>query len=99
MVKTEKRTETNKSFAGAHSLMIEDRERMTLAGVTEVSGFSESAFSFKTLCGAFMIKGKNLTISRLNTETGELFVSGEITSVQYFKDSRKKGSLLEGLFK
>ena len=46
-----------------------------------------------------MIKGKNLTISRLNTETGELFVSGEITSVQYFKDSRKKGSLLEGLFK
>ena len=49
MVKTEKRTETNKSFAGAHSLMIEDRERMTLAGVTEVSGFPK-ARSRSRLC-------------------------------------------------
>lgn len=99
MVKAEKRTEMNRSSAGAHSLMIEDRERMTLAGVTEVSGFSENTVSLKTLCGALMIKGRDLTISRLNTETGELFVSGRIMSVQYFRDSRKKGSLLEGLFK
>lgn len=90
----------NKSEAAAarHSLTLEDRARMTLSGVKEVMSFSDSSVSLRTVSGALLIQGKELNIGRLNTDTGELFISGEITLMRYSKDKAKRG-LLEGLFK
>lgn len=85
--------------AAKHSLFLENRERMQLGGVTEVCSFSDNAISLRTSCGALAIKGKGLTMSRLDTDTGELSISGEVSSVQYSRDSRKKGSVIEGLFR
>lgn len=81
-----------------HSLCLEDREKMALEGVNEVENFSDTAVSLKTTRGALTVQGKGLTISRLNTDTGELFISGEISLIRYSKDKKKK-SLLEGLMK
>lgn len=81
-----------------HSLIMEDRSRISLTGVNEVYGFSETGVQLKTNMGALTIKGKNITISKLNTDTGELYVNGNISSVAYSKD-KNKGKLLEGLFK
>lgn len=81
-----------------HSLFLEDRAKISLTGVNEVYGFSENDVRLKTTMGALSIKGKNINISKLNTDTGELFINGEITSMIYSKD-KKKGKLLEDLFK
>ncbi len=97
-LRSDKKTDSNKILDMTHSLLLENRERMALGGVTEVCGFSESSISLKTVCGALLVKGKKLSMSKLNTETGELSVSGDIMSIQYSHD-KKKGSLLEGLFK
>lgn len=89
---------TSEKTGGVHTLFLEDRSKMTLEGVTEVCGFSENLVTLKTRRGALSVKGKGLSISRLNTETGELFISGEIAIIQYSKD-KSTGSLFEGLFK
>ena len=81
-----------------HTLVLENRERMDLSGVQEVSAFSDTAVSLKTACGALLIQGKGLNISRLNTDTGELHVDGEVTTLKYSKD-KSKGTRFEGLFK
>lgn len=81
-----------------HTLLLEDRAKMTLSGIKEVTGFSDTEVMLKTSCGALAVFGKGLNISRLNTDTGELFISGEINIMKYSKDKRK-GSLFEGLFK
>lgn len=81
-----------------HSLFLEDRAKISLTGVSEVYGFSENNVQLKTTMGALSIKGRNINISKLNTDTGELFINGEITSMLYSRD-KQKGKLLEGLFK
>ncbi len=86
------------SNTAKHSVLLEDRQKMTLTGVKEVINFSDSSVSLKTICGALSIQGKGLNISRLNTDTGELFISGEISSARYSKDKGSAG-FFEGLFK
>lgn len=95
---TEKKSVSEKISEGKHSIFLEDRSKMTLEGVTEVCGFSETLVTLKTRRGALTVRGKALNIGRLNTETGELFVSGDISSIQYSKD-KSRGSVFEGLFK
>lgn len=84
--------------ASKHSLCLEDRSKMTLSGVKEVISFSDCAVSLRTVQGALLVQGKGLNIGRLNTDTGELFISGEITLMRYSKDKAKR-SLIEGLFR
>lgn len=81
-----------------HTIILEDRARMTLSGVTEVRGFSDTAVSLKTGKGELVIKGKALNIGKLNTDTGELYISGEFTSITYTKSKGSSG-IFEGLFK
>ncbi|MGN1115788.1 MAG: sporulation protein YabP [Candidatus Ornithomonoglobus sp.] len=81
-----------------HSLMLEDRNKMTLSGVKEVTAFSDSSVTLKTTLGILLIQGKELNISRLNTDTGELNVNGEINVMRYSKD-KHSGGFFEGLFR
>lgn len=81
-----------------HTLLLESRSKMTLSGVKEVVGFSDSEVMLRTTCGNLAVHGKGLNISRLNTDTGELFISGEVSVMKYSKD-KKKGSIFEGLFR
>lgn len=90
MVKAEQNTQ--------HTLLLENRAKMSLTGIKEVTGFSDTDVMLRTSCGALAVHGKGLNISRLNTDTGELFISGEVSVMKYSKD-KKKGGLFEGLFK
>jgi sporulation protein YabP len=80
-----------------HSVIMSNRRKMSLTGVTEVVGFSDTLVELKTCMGGLIIKGKGLTINKLNTDTGELDVNGEITSIQY--TASKKDGIFAGLFK
>lgn len=88
----------NEQNTAKHSLILESREKMTLSGVNEVCAFSDTAVVLKTNMGDLTLRGKNLNIGKLNTETGELFISGEFNSLQYSK-SKNKGSVFEGLLR
>lgn len=81
-----------------HTISLENRSKMSLDGVTEVVNFSDLTVELITNMGGLVIKGKNLNISRLNTDTGELNINGDIRHIQY-SEKKKKTSLLEGLFK
>ena len=91
MVKTE-------SIKKKHSFTLEERKELSLSGVNEVLSFSENSVSLNTSCGALLIQGKKLNIGRLNTDTGELFVTGELSLLKYSKN-KGNGSIFEGLFK
>lgn len=82
-----------------HSVCIKDRSEMTLSGVGEVVSFSDNVVFLKTSRGDLQIKGNNLRIGKLNTETGELCISGFVTTFRYGKDRGGKGGIFEGLLK
>ena len=81
-----------------HSFTLEERNQLSLSGVLEVVSISETTVSLKTSRGALLIQGKKLNIGRLNTDTGEFFITGEITLLKYSRD-KNDGSIFEGLFK
>lgn len=81
-----------------HSFTLEDRKELSLSGVNEVLSFSENSVSLNTTRGALLVQGKKLNIGRLNTDTGELFVTGEISLLKYSKSKDNVG-IFEGLFK
>ena len=67
----------SESFAEKkHSISLVNRSEMSLSGVNDVSEFSDSQVMLKTSMGGLCIKGKNLSINQLNTDTGMLDVKG-----------------------
>ena len=77
--------------AGTHTLMLEQRNRLCLTGVTDVDGFDETTVIAATALGALTISGADLKISTLNTETGELLVQGQINALVYLEQPQKGG--------
>lgn len=73
-----------------HTLILENRKSLTATGVSDVDSFDEQTIVAYTEMGELTVKGRNLHISRLNVDTGELTLDGEITSM-YYTDSQPAG--------
>ena len=82
-----------------HNVIIENRARMSLSGVTDVENFDENEISLYTSMGDMVIRGKNLHVESVSIESGEMSISGEIKSLVWGdKDRTKKPTLWGGLF-
>jgi sporulation protein YabP len=82
----------------SHSILMENREKVTITGVEDVDSFDESAVLLVTDLGYITLHGIDLHISKLNLEEGQLIVEGEITGMEY-SDHEGMGSRSGGFFK
>lgn len=85
-----------------HRLTIENRASGTLTGIREVVSFDENQVILDTDMGLLTLKGKDLHVSRLTLEKGEVDLNGNIESLNYSSNEalRRSGeSLLSRLFK
>lgn len=74
----------------SHTVHIDNRKRAVLTGVTDVDSFDESAVAFSTEDGFGTIVGRNLHISHLSLEDGQMKVEGEIVGLEYAERERKE---------
>lgn len=86
------------SISNGHSVTMENRSKMSLTGVIDVSSFSEDKIEIVTNMGTLTVKGKKLNVNTLNTDTGELKLTGEVKCCEY-SETRNKGGMFTGLFK
>lgn len=82
-----------------HSLILKDRKELTLTGVTDVDSFDETSIVAYTDFGELTVNGNNLHISTLNTDTGELNIDGEVTSLIYLDNKPKTEGFLRKVFR
>jgi sporulation protein YabP len=66
-----------------HNIIMEDRKKLSVSGVTDIDSFDEQTIIAITDLGELTIRGWNLHITRLNLEQSELMVDGEISSLTY----------------
>lgn len=92
-------TDEKKRIKMPHSLTIEDRGKMTVTGVSDVDSFDEQTMIIYTDMGELTVRGKGLHISRLNTETGELNITGTVSALAYTDDRAKGGGFLSRIFR
>lgn len=85
----------------AHNLVMENRSRLVLSGVKEVEGFTETEVLLYTDMGQLTVKGNNLHVTQVNTDTGELIMSGDaVTSLVYSdKPRRTPNNFITKLFR
>lgn len=73
----------------AHSLILDNRKKLNLTGITDVMGFDEQTVSLSTDCGTLIVKGENLHINKLNLDSKDVCIDGTINSLQYLTESTK----------
>ena len=66
-----------------HKLTLNQRQDLTLSGVTEVVSFDDSSVILKTHLGVLTVLGENLVLKTLSVEGGQVAVSGHISSLAY----------------
>lgn len=90
-----------RSGVRAHACRLENRNAASLTGVREVVSFDENQVVVDTDMGLLTIKGKELHVSRLMVEKGELEIDGQVDSLAYSSNEayRKAGqSIFNRLF-
>ena len=80
-----------KTVRAPHSLIVDNRKTLTATGVSNVDSFDDQTVVAYTDLGEIVIRGRNLQIGKLNTETGELTITGEIYSVTYTDQKQSSG--------
>ena len=73
-----------------HQLIMQDRAKLELTGVTDVDSFDENNILCHTSLGILSIRGANLRLFRLDVDGTSLSVEGRIESLNY-TDVRKGG--------
>ncbi|MBR6615603.1 MAG: sporulation protein YabP [Lachnospiraceae bacterium] len=86
----------------SHKLELYNREKGTVTGVLDVISFDENTIVLDTDMGLLTVKGKDLHVSRLSLEKGELDLEGHADSLVYSSNEgyrKSNQSLLSRLFK
>jgi len=93
--------EEKKRSMSRHTLAIDKRESVKVTGVTDVISFDEESVICESEMGVIVIRGINLHVNRINLESGELSITGEIDGITYENPSggARSKSLLGRLFK
>ena len=91
-----------KSGSRPHACFLQNRAAANLTGVREVVSFDENQVILDTDMGILTMKGKELHVSRLTLEKGEVDVDGSVDSLIYSSNEayHKSGeSLFSRLFR
>lgn len=81
------------------NLILENREKLSISGVIDVESFNEESVIVDTEMGILIVRGADLHINKLNLDSSELCVEGDITSCEYSDREKNKGGFLARMFK
>ena len=87
--------ESKKQFP--HSVVIQDREKISITGARDIENFDERETVLDTELGRLTIRGRDLRMERLSTDDGGLVIHGQIDALEY-SSSARSGSLMARLF-
>lgn len=74
------------------NLILENREKLSISGVIDVESFNDECVIVETELGTLIVKGIDLHINKLNIDSSELGIEGEIISCEYSdRESRSRG--------
>lgn len=83
------------------NLILENREKLNITGVLDVLSFDDQIVIVETELGLLTVKGDNLRINKLSTDTEEVIVEGNIFNLAYSEKAPtgKDSSFFSKIFK
>lgn len=86
----------------SHKMLVQNRGTANITGVKDVVSFDVNEVLLETELGMLTIRGKELHVSRLTVEKGEIDIDGRIDSFSYSDNtpaSKSAQSFVSRLFK
>ena len=83
------------------NLILENREKLSISGVSDVLSFDDQIIIIETNLGLLTVKGENIRINKLSIDTNDVIVEGNINSLVYSNSDlqKKGGNILNKIFK
>lgn len=84
------------------NIVIKNRKSIEITGIKQIDSFDNQEFLLDTVVGYLHIKGKNLTLGKMDNENKEVIINGTIDSINYVESMLKgngKEKLMKKLFK
>lgn len=72
-----------KTVSVPHQLILQDRTRLELSGVTEVDSFDDTSVNCRTSWGRLTVRGSGLHVQQLDIDGTALSVEGRIDALNY----------------
>ncbi len=95
----EKREQCRAQSEGQHRVTAENRECIKITGVDDVESFEEGEIIAYTNMGVLTLRGSDFKISRLDTDSGELVINGELDGMSYSGAAGEKTGFFGRIFK
>lgn len=96
----ERKSMTQKSNI-IQNLILESREKLNISGALDVLSFDDQIVILETHLGMLTVKGEDLRINKLNIDSEEVIVDGNISSLCYSDKSfeKKDNNFFSKIFK
>lgn len=84
----------NNSVTVSQNILMFNRSRVELDGITDVESFTDQYVIAESSLGKISLDGEELKIESFSADTGKLVVNGKFDSVYYFgKEASRKNRL------
>ncbi len=91
--------EKNTQKTMPHNVIMKSCEKLSLTGVRDVGSFDENVIVCFTDKGELVIKGDMLHIDMMDTASGDMEVTGRISTLIYTGEERRRSGFISKLFK
>ena len=91
--------EKKNELKSAHSILIDEREKIKVSGVTDVDSFDENEIILYTSDGGVVLSGEDFKINRLNVESGDVEIEGFVNEIKYTNLTQTSSGLWSKIFK
>ena len=81
------------------SLLIKNREELSVNGIKKVLGFDSDYVLLESESGRITVEGQSLAIENLVKDSGDLQITGKITAVIFSDEKKVRGGVLSKLVK
>lgn len=97
----DERKNVNQKSNIIQNLILESREKLNISGALDVLSFDDQIVILETHLGLLTVKGEDLRINKLNIDSEEVIVDGNISSLSYSDKSfeKKESGFLSKIFK
>lgn len=88
----------NPTVRRPHSVILEERTKLTVTGVDEVLSFDENEVTMRTSRGSLIVRGSELHVGKLAIDTGELSIDGTVSDLLYEEEQQRGEGFWARLF-
>lgn len=94
--------ENKKIVNKEQNIILNSRKKLEISGVIKLENLNPDEFLIHTNLGMLLVKGSSLEMQHLDIEKGFLWITGNISSLDYIDEDEKKKNkegFLKKLFK